>query len=172
MARVAELLESWARAREEPPEEVARWAAAGNLHDALREEDPERLKNQVARLFLGLPGKALHGPGAAQRLREEGVTDEEFLHAIAYHTMGSPGFGNLGLALYAADFLEPGRKLREKWRGNLRKRAPGELPEVVKEILSARIRYLLEKGRPIRRETVEFWNRLSEGQPWTAASEY
>jgi 2-amino-4-hydroxy-6-hydroxymethyldihydropteridine diphosphokinase len=172
MARVAELLESWARARGEPPEEVARWAAAGNLHDTLREENPDRLKSQVDPVFLGLPGKALHGPGAARRLRDEGVADEELLHAIAYHTLGSPGFGILGLALYAADFLEPGRKLREKWRGNLRKRAPAELEQVVKEILSARIRYLLEKGRPLRSETVAFWNRISEGQPWASASEY
>ncbi len=129
MARVAELLESWARARGEGPEDVARWTAAGNLHDALREENPERLKSRVEPRFLDLPGKALHGPGVAMRLQEEGVADEELLHAIAYHTMGSPGFGTLGLALYAADFLEPGRKLREKWRGNLRKRAPARARE-------------------------------------------
>jgi hypothetical protein len=43
--------------------------------------------------------------------------------------------------------------------------------EVVKEILAARIAFLLEHGRPIRFETLGFWNRMSEGPSWAGASE-
>jgi HD superfamily phosphohydrolase YqeK len=76
------------------------------------------------------------------------------------------------MALYAADFLEPGRSLREEWRAELRGRAARELEAVVKEILSARIGYLIGKGRPLHPETVGFWNRMSEGKTWASASEY
>jgi 2-amino-4-hydroxy-6-hydroxymethyldihydropteridine diphosphokinase len=172
MTRVARLLRDWARERGETSVDEARWVAAGFLHDALRDEDHDVLRAGVGPVFRDLPGKVLHGPAVAWRLREGGVEDEELLHAIAYHTLGSPGFGTLGFALYAADFLEPGRKMREDWRAALRDRAPTDLENVVKEILSARIGYLLEKGRPLHPDTLEFWNRMSEGQPWVSASEY
>jgi len=172
MARVAGLLGDWAQARGESSHDAARWVAAGFLHDALRDEDPEKLRRQVDPPFEDLPGKVLHGPGVARRLRDGGVEDVELLHAISYHTLGSAGFGTLGFALYAADFLEPGRRVREEWRADLRQRAAAELHEVVKEILSARIGYLLERGRPLHPETLGFWNRLSEGQPWASASEH
>jgi HD superfamily phosphohydrolase YqeK len=171
MARVAELLGEWAREREESPGEEARWIAVGFLHDALRDESREKLRDEVDPLFRDLPGKVLHGPGSAWHLRNEGVEDQEFLHAIVYHTLGSPDFGTLGFALYAADFLEPGREIREDWRAELRVKAPTNLESVVKEILAARIGYLLEKGRPLHPHTLALWNRLSEGQPWASASE-
>ena len=100
------------------------------------------------------------------------MEDDELIHAIRFHTLGSADFGNLGFALYAADFLEPGRKVRENWRAKRRRRAPTELKGVVREILAARIGYLLEKGRPLHPRTTDFWNQLSEGQPWVSASEY
>ena len=171
MVRVAGVLGDWAEQRGEPPRERDRWLATGLLHDSLRDEDPQTLRNQVDPLFRDFPRKVLHGPGAARRLRDEGVEDEELLHAISFHTLGSAGFGILGFALFAADFLEPGRKFREEWRADLRQRAAWDLPGVVREILSARIGYLLEKGRPLHPETLGFWNSLSEGQPWASASE-
>jgi 2-amino-4-hydroxy-6-hydroxymethyldihydropteridine diphosphokinase len=172
MARVSGLMGEWARTRKEDPVDIARWIAAGNLHDALRDEDHEALRGLVDRAFRDLPGKVLHGPAVAARLRADGVDDEELLHAVSFHTLGSAGFRWLGMALYAADFLEPGRNLREEWRAKLRERAARELEVVVKEILSARIGYLVEKGRPLHPETVGFWNRISEGQTWASASEY
>lgn len=171
MARVAELLGDWAGEREESDRTRIRWLAAGHLHDALRDEDPGRLLGQVDPSFKELPGKVLHGPGAAFLLRRDGIRDSELLHAIAFHTLGSAEFEDLGFALFAADFLEPGRKIREDWRAELRRRVPGELEAVVREILSARIEHLLERGRPLHPETLAMWSRLSEGQPWASASE-
>ncbi len=172
MTRVAELLGNWAETRGEPEVERARWLAAGFLHDALRDEEPEKLRRHVDPAFRELPGKVLHGPGASFRLREDGVEDGELLHAIAFHTLGSAEFGSLGFALFAADFLEPGRRIREDWRAELRERAAEDLEAVVREILAARIGYLLEKGRPLRHETLAMWNHLSEGQPWESAMEF
>jgi 2-amino-4-hydroxy-6-hydroxymethyldihydropteridine diphosphokinase len=171
MERVANLLEAWADARGEEERERTRWIAAGHLHDALRDADLNELKEGLGPLAEELPPKVLHGPAVARRLRQAGVADEEFLHALAFHTLGSPEFGNLGMALYAADFLEPGRRLKDDWRRELRRRAPHELDRVVLEILQARIQHLLERGRPLREETVAFWNRMAEGQSWASASE-
>jgi HD superfamily phosphohydrolase YqeK len=171
MARVSDLLGEWAQARGEGSDEVKRWKAAGFLHDALRDEGPEVLRDVLGTPSGDLPGKILHGPAVARRLEEEGVEDQELLHAIAFHTLGSEAFGALGMALYAADFLEPGRTLREDWRRELRERAPRHLEGVVREILRARIGYLVAEGRPLRQETVAFWNRMVEGKTWASASE-
>ncbi len=172
MARVAGLMREWATARGGSRRDIVRWTATGALHDALRDEDHEILRSRVSPRFRGLPGKVLHGPAVAARLRDEGVVDEEILQAISYHTLGSASFGALGMALFAADFLEPGRELKAKWRRALRERAAGELESVVREILAARIGYLVKRGRPLREETVEFWNAMSEGQEWASASEF
>ncbi len=172
MDRVAKLMRDWAKARGEPKVEVTRWLAAGYLHDALRDESHESLRAQVDPVFRDLPGNILHGPGVARKLIEDGVEDVELIHAIRFHTLGSAEFEKLGFALYAADFLEPGRMMKEQWRAEKRRRAPAELKGVVTEILAARIGYLLEKGRPLHPRTTDFWNKISEGRSWVSASEY
>lgn len=171
LERVAALMKTWARARDLSNSDVRRWTAAGVLHDALRDADPEDLRDQVPPGLRDLHGKVLHGPAAAARLKKEGVDDPSLLRAVAYHTLGHPGFDDLGRALYAADFLEPGRSFSAGWREQLRERMPDDLDQVAREILEARIRHLLDRSRPVRPETMEFWNVMTTGQPWAGASE-
>jgi len=161
IGRVVELLESWGEGLGLEARDRARLRAAGTLHDALREADPEALRPRVPPPLATLPGPLLHGPAAAERLRIEGVDDGELLRAVGYHTIGHPGFRALGKALYAADFLEPGRRLRDEWRAGLRDRMPRELDAVVRDILGARIAHLVEIGGPLREETWAFWNALA-----------
>ena len=162
MARVADLLGAWAAELGLSTAQVVRWRAAGHLHDVLRDADPEGLRGRVPPALQDLPDALLHGPAAAERLRVEGVDDGELLTAIAHHTVGSPGFRRLGRALYAADFLEPGRSFRPEWRAGLRERMPHELDAVALEILGARIAHRVESGGALLPKTVEFWNRLVE----------
>jgi 2-amino-4-hydroxy-6-hydroxymethyldihydropteridine diphosphokinase len=169
--RVAGLLEDWAVVVGLPVEERIRWVAAGYLHDSVKEKPEAELRALLTGDLRELPEPVLHGPAAAELLRRDGVDDSELLLALAYHTLGHPELGRTGWALYAADFLEPGRDLANEWRAGLRARMPGEMMDVVKEILAARIGYLIEQGRPVRPETVRFWNRLAEGQSWAGASE-
>ena len=163
MERVARLLLEWAAVLDLPDEERTRWAATAHLHDALRDADPEALRARVPPALSTLPGPLLHGPAAAEALRIDGVDDGELLFAVTYHTLGHPGLGRLGRALYAADFLEPGRDLLNDWRAALRARMPAALDGVVREIVGARIRHLVDTGRPIRSETASFWNRMVDG---------
>ena len=172
MARVGALLGAWADALALPDDERARWRAAGVLHDVLRDADPATLRPRVPPALAELPGRVLHGPAASERLWAGGVRDGEFLRAIAFHTLGHPDFGPLGRALYAADFLEPGRTLLDHWRAELRACMPGQLAEVVREVLGARIRHQVERHGPLRPETLAFWTRLAEGDMavWISSS--
>lgn len=162
--RVAGLMRTWAAGRGTGDPETERWAAAGLLHDSLRDAPPEELRDEVGADERGLPGPLLHGPAAAARLRREGVDDDELLEAVAYHTLGHPGFGALGRALYCADFLDPGRDFRRQRRQELRSRMPEELDAVTREVLADRIRYLLDREHPVFPRTIRFWNRVVEGR--------
>lgn len=163
VARVASLLESWCRELGRGKPDVMRWRAAGFLHDALRDAPPAELAPSLPERIRGLPESAYHGPAAAARLEAAGVDDRELLGAIRWHTLGSPGFGELGKALVAADALEPGRTRRPAWRRELRARAPEELDGVVTEIVASRIGYLLRARSPVHPRTLGFWNSLING---------
>ncbi len=160
--RVATLLGSWAEELALPDVERARWRAVGYLHDALRDAPADTMRPRMPPALRDLPDRILHGPAAAERLRSDGVADGELLRAVAYHTLGHAALGTLGRALYAADFLEPGRDLLNPWRAELRARLPGDLLAVVREVLGARIVHLIERNGPIRAETMGFWNALAE----------
>lgn len=163
MARVASLLERWGKGLGMGKDQVTRWRAAGYLHDALREAPPQELEPILGRKHRRLPEKAWHGPAAAALLGRDGTRDSELLHAIRWHTLGSRKFGRLGRALYAADALEPGRSRRSRWRGRLRARLPAQMDQVVMEILSNRIGYLLEARHSVHPRTLGFWNSLVDG---------
>lgn len=161
MARVADLLGSWAAALGLSEDDRARWRAAGYLHDALRDERADSLRPLVPAAQQIWAGPMLHGPAAAERLRHEGVRDEELLSAVAAHTTGRAGLGDLGLALYAADYLEPGRGYTADLHAALRSRMPHELRTVVRDVAGERMTRALESRRPIHPDTLALWNELA-----------
>jgi 2-amino-4-hydroxy-6-hydroxymethyldihydropteridine diphosphokinase len=161
MARVADLMDEWAAGLDLGEPERVRWRAVGHLHDALRDEHPDALRPYVPERFRALSGKVLHGPAAAERLRTAGVTDLELLEAITFHTNGEGRLGLLGRALYAADFLEPGRTFLQDWRAECRARMPAELHSVLLDIVRARIDNLPSRAATVLPETIGFWNALA-----------
>ena len=160
MVRVSELLGTWADALGLSDWDRCRWRAAGFLHDALREAPPELLRARVPPDQSSLPGPLLHGPAVAERLRVHSVLDGELLVALTYHTVGHASLGTLGRALYAADFLEPGRVFLPEWRAGLRARMPEELDAVTRDIVAARVNHLVDRGLELLPDTVAFWNAL------------
>lgn len=160
VARVVALMDEWAGALGLPEDERIRWRAAGWLHDALREAGPDELRPGLPGALCDLPPLLLHGPAAAERIAGEG--DREVADAVRYHTIGHPGLGRIGKALYLADFLEPGRDFSREWRTELRARMPHEMDAVLREVLGARIRHLIDERNPIRPETAAFWSTLVE----------
>jgi HD superfamily phosphohydrolase YqeK len=162
--RVAQLVGAWGEALHAPTAERRRGRAAAWLHDALRDAPAEQLRAELPEPFRGWPDPLLHGPAAAERLRAEGVRDEALLRAVAYHTLGHPELDRGGRLLYLADFLEPGRGFDPVLRAALRARMPAALHEVLRQVVAARLGWLLETGRAIRPESLDFWNSLV-GQP-------
>lgn len=158
IARVAELMGEWADELGLGSHERGRWRAAGLLHDALRDADPELLLMGVPEDMRALPAKLLHGPAAAERLRRDGVDDDLFVRAIAYHTLGHPAFDRMGRALYLADYLEPGRQDMPAGTDALRARCPAEMDDVIRDVAARRVGRLLDMKKPLRAETVAFWN--------------
>lgn len=169
ISRVADLMDRWAAAMDVGGAERERWRAAAWLHDALRDADPESLRESVAPDLRDLPGGMLHGPAAAARLDEAGVDDARLLNAVAYHTLGHPDLDRLGRALYLADFLEPGRVHQQATRAVLRARVPEHLDQVLIDVAAARIGHLLERHKPIRPETQAFWNSLVDSAGYARA---
>jgi predicted HD superfamily hydrolase involved in NAD metabolism len=160
--RVATLMADWSRALGLDPRQQTRWVAAAMLHDAMRDADPAALRALVSPALQDLPPALLHAPAAGARLRLDGVEDEALLRAITFHPIGHPDLDQLGRALYIADHIEPGRRYDPDVLAVLRARMPEAADGVLRDVLRRRIGYLLEHGRPVRPETVSFWNTTME----------
>ncbi|HET9065942.1 MAG TPA: HD domain-containing protein [Gemmatimonadales bacterium] len=151
--RVVALLDHWAERLQLAPPERRRWTAAGWLHDALRNATEDQLRS-----WTDEPGHVslLHGPAAAAQARADGITDEEVLQAVAWHTVGHAQWGPLGQALYAADFLEPGRPFLGDVRAALAARFPDDHDPVFREIVRLKLAHLGEKGTALHPLTEAF----------------
>ena len=161
IARVAALVGAWADQHGLADTKKERWLKAAMLHDALRDAPPAELRAMVSQQFKDWPDLLLHGPAAAARLRSEGFVDEGILDAVTYHTVGHPSLDDAGRALYLADFLEPGRTFDPIGRATWRARMPHDMHNVLREVLAARIQHMIAEHRPLRSETLAFWNALA-----------
>jgi HD superfamily phosphohydrolase YqeK len=161
ITRVCTLVEQWADERGVDTTEKARWLDAARFHDALRDAPPSELRKEVPAEFQDWPDLLLHGPAAAQRLEREGYADRGVLDAVRYHTIGHKDLDDAGCALYLADFLEPGRTFDPAGRAAWRARMPHDMSRVLREVLAARLQHMILSQRPIRGETLAFWNQVT-----------
>lgn len=159
--RVVALIERFARVRGTGDAERTRWVRAAWLHDALKDAPPGELERWTPRGDWPLP--LWHATAAAAAAEAQGETDRGVLDAVRYHSVGFAGWDDTGRMLFLADYLEPGRTHAPQQRDAWRLRAPHETAQVLREVLAARIGYLLEKKQPLRPETWQFWNHLTAG---------
>lgn len=106
--------------------------------------------------------KALwHGPAAAAVIPGElGITDEEILGAVRWHTSGRVGMTKLEKIVCLADYMEPGRDFPGVHR--IRKLAEHSLEEALAAGFDSTISFLLEKQSVIYPLTVLSRNALLE----------
>lgn len=160
--RVVQLLERWADEAAVPPKERRRWVNAAFLHDAVKDAPIEWLREQVEEGWN--LDALLHGPAAASIAGQQGEYDEGVLSAVCYHSVGFVGWDGVGVMLYLADFLEPGRPLVEPWLAELRDGVAEDPQGALRRVATLRLRFLIDAGVPLLPETVDFWNALwSEG---------
>lgn len=156
--RVTTLLNQWATAMRLSREEALGFLDAGRLHDALRDAPEEELR-EITGDHRSPPG-LLHGPAAATLLERDGERRRDVLDAIRYHTVGSPGWGIVGKALYMADYLEPGRKFSRQDRHFLSALVPTAFDVVFRQVVRLRLEWSIREGNHIFPETVTLWNSL------------
>ncbi|WP_425446599.1 bis(5'-nucleosyl)-tetraphosphatase (symmetrical) YqeK [Dethiothermospora halolimnae] len=100
-----------------------------------------------------------------------GIIDRDVLNAIKYHTTGRPGMTNLEKIIYVADYIEPSREFKEA--NYARKMAFEDLDKALLYILNNTIKYLINKGLLIHKNTIATRNDLilKHGLKWSENDE-
>ncbi len=141
---------------------------AGLAHDMARELPSDRIRN-IAEADLSpiLPEEVsnpilLHGRAAAVLMKTEwGVEDESLLQAVRWHTTGDVGMGRLGMLLFLADYIEPGRPyIDEDFRERVLCR--GKLTDMMMVVLEDQCEHNKKLGRKISKRTERLITALRE----------
>jgi HD superfamily phosphohydrolase YqeK len=157
--RVTALLDEWSARLALDAEEARAWHDAGVFHDALRDA-PEATLRELAGSNPDYAVEMLHGPAAAERLKQDGETRRDLLDAIRFHTVGSGSWRRIGRALYMADYLEPGRKFSRADRAYLAAQVPNDFDATFRQVVRARLEWSLREGMRLYPEAVVLWNSV------------
>jgi len=141
---------------------------AALLHDLVKPFPKDQQREMLA-LCRAVPPTAedqrhpsiWHGLIAAQEAMERwGIADREILEAVAHHSTGRRGLGEVGLVLYVADFTEPSRN----WPGVEEARATilaQGLREAARDVARRKLERLKDRGREahsLSREMADWLN--------------
>ncbi|MBD5477644.1 MAG: HD domain-containing protein [Lachnospiraceae bacterium] len=161
--------------------DIEKALVAGMLHDCAKCLSYKKQMSLCAKNHIVLSeteaqedSPLLHAKaGGALAKQEYGITDEDILNAIYYHTTGRPQMSPLEQVIYIADYIEPGRKrmkrtaaIEDQYMQNLaaaRKLAYQDLNEALCRILQDTLTHLTQKGGeidPMTRETYEYYRKL------------
>ena len=144
-------------------EDVMKAGYAGVLHDCAKYlSDKEMLlacrKRQIFCIEIEKKQPSLlHAKlGAAFAKEVYGITDEEILSAIRWHTTGKPGMTDLEKIVFIADYIEPGRKMLPRME-EIRKESFQNLDKAMYLILDNTLSYLKE-GNAKDRDTIDSYS--------------
>jgi predicted HD superfamily hydrolase involved in NAD metabolism len=94
--------------------------------------------------------RLLHAPvGAALLQYEYGISDDELLDAVRQHIVGHPLMGPLAKTLFVANQLDPLRDNPLPGRDEARSVSSRDLDGALLALCNARIRALIDGGRPL-----------------------
>lgn len=100
-----------------------------------------------------------HAPvGAYLAEIEAGVTDQEVLDAIRYHTSGRIGMTLLDKIIYLADYIEPGRHFPGV--EEVRQMAREDLDKALIQSMKNTIQFLMKKNQPVFPDTFNAYNSI------------
>jgi predicted HD superfamily hydrolase involved in NAD metabolism len=164
VARVVETLDSFAEAHRLDRQECR---AIGWLHDAAKEEPGQDFLDLVHSGRIEIDRETLdqpnlwHGFHAAYLGREKfGIDKQALLDAVRYHPTGSVGLEPEGLALFVADYSEPGRPM--EWTEEIRDQAKENLPRAAHRVVCEKIDFIRKKGRTPHSRSLAFQVWLEE----------
>jgi predicted HD superfamily hydrolase involved in NAD metabolism len=138
--------------------DIEKASFAGRYHDIAKCFDPAKMDEHIRR--YGLPEELLGNPalahskvGAAILEHEFGVTDQEILDSVRYHTTARAGMTLLDEVIYVADVVEDGRTYPDlRYYQDL---AFSDIDQCALEILEYTINDVRSKGRALDRDTSE-----------------
>ena len=138
-------------------------AFAGRYHDIAKNMDIPEMDAQIRKYglpehLLGNNALAHSKVGAAILEHEFGVTDEDILNAVKYHTTARKGMSLLEQITYVADVVEENRTYPDlKYYQDL---AARDLDQCTLEILEYTISDLTEKWRQIDKDTLQAFDQI------------
>lgn len=147
-------------------EDPIRAEVSAILHDVAKYWKVERMEKVIR--DQALPAELLdydkdiwHAPvGAWVAEHEYGITDQEVLDAIRYHTSGRRGMTKLEKIVCLADYIEPGRDFPGV--SNIRELSEHFLDQALVAGFNSTITFLLAKGKRIFPLIIEARNDLLE----------
>jgi predicted HD superfamily hydrolase involved in NAD metabolism len=137
---------------------------AAIFHDYAKFHDKSEMRALVKSTLtekdiLHYGDELLHAPCGAYYVKEEvGITDEEVLGAIRYHTTGRPDMTLLEKVVFLADYIEPGRQFRGV--DVVREVARLDLDEAIIQSLENTISFLMKRRQPVYPDTLNTYNKL------------
>lgn len=159
--------------------DVEKALVAGMLHDCAKCLSHKKQMSlcvhnrvQLSELEQEADSPLLHAKAGGVLAREEyGITDEEILHAISYHTTGRPQMSPLEKIIFIADYMEPGRRHMKRFGEGapmerltrIRQMAYTNLDEALCSILADSLAYLKQKGGKVdsmTQKTYEYYKQV------------
>lgn len=126
---------------------------AGMLHDCAKNLSDDELLSLCGENNIPVTDSEKEAPyllhakaGAYIANTKYGITDEEVLSAITWHTTGKENMSDLEKIIFSADYIEPGRT-KQPNLDELRKIAKSDLDLLTFNILKDTVDYLKKQGR-------------------------
>ena len=146
-------------------EDMANAMTAGLLHDCAKSMHGselvaicEKARLNVTTVERGNPTALLHAKAGAYLAQHKyGVTDDDVLNAIRYHTTGRPDISRLEKIIYIADYIEPNRKQLAEL-DMIRRIAFQDLDWTMEKILANTLAYLRTTDGQLDDMTVRTYN--------------
>lgn len=105
----------------------------------------------------------LHGPASAYLAEEKfGISDNQVLEAIRYHTIGHPDLGLIGKIVFLADKIEPGRDY--PGRADIYKLALKNLDQAILKLTGHNLQYLVDRNIEIHPNLILLRNKVLGGK--------
>ena len=128
--------------------------------DKMRDICQKNLSDELSKEDMDI-NEILHGFAGCIIARDEfGITDEDILNGIKYHTVGKRGLSLLGRIIYIADGIEKNRNYPAV--EEIRKEVEKDLDKGIILEIDKKIEYLMGKKGKIHRNTADMRAWLNE----------
>jgi predicted HD superfamily hydrolase involved in NAD metabolism len=116
-------------------------------------------EQQMSKELLEHNSELWHAPVGAYLVEKEvGITDQDVLSAIKYHTSGRPNMTLLEKIIYVADYIEPGRHFPGV--EEVRELAQSDLDLALIKSLQNTMMFLLKKNQAVYPDAFQTYNSL------------